>query len=181
MSEITLFGLVGEYKELYAMLTDADEADEQIIKDSLDSVTGELEVKGEGYISLINQLEMEEDACDRQIKEWQYRKKVRTNAIKRLKDRLGKALTALGVKEIKAGNHVIKMRNNGGALPLKFFTETASDIPLDKVDINTIPKSYRKTVVTETVDTEKIRAALDCGAVLGFVEYGTRGQHVKID
>lgn len=181
MGDISLFGLVGKFKELYAMLTDADESEEQVISDTLEAVTGEIEVKGEGYIALINQLSMEEDACDRQIKEWQYRKKVRTNAIKRLKDRLGKALIDLGVKEIKAGNHIIKMRNNGGALPLRFFTETASDIPLEKVDINTIPRAYRKTVVTETVDTEKIRAALDCGAVLGFVEYGTRGQHVIID
>lgn len=179
MSDISLFSLVGEFKALYAMLTDADEAEQEIIETTLEAVTGELEVKGEGYIALINQLEMEEDACDKQIKEWQYRKKVRTNAIKRLKDRLKKALMDLGVKEIRTGNHTIKLHGNGGLLPLKFFSETASDIPLDKVDINTIPKRFRRTVVTETVDTEKIRAALDKGEKLDFVEYGTRGQHIK--
>lgn len=181
MGDISLFGLVGEYKELYSLLTDADESDLQVVQDTLEGVCGEIEVKGEGYIALINQLEMEEDACDRQIKEWRYRKQLRTNAIKRLKDRLGKALIDLGMKEIKAGNHKIKLRMNGGLLPLKFTSSTASDIPLDKVDINTIPKAYRKTVVTETVNTEKIREDLNKGIKLDFVRYGNRGQNVKID
>ena len=177
----SLFSLVGQFKELYAMLTDADDSEKQIVEDTLEAITGEIEAKGEGYIALVNQLEMEEEACDRQIKEWKYRKQLRTSAIKRLKSRLAMALIQLGKKEIKCGNHMIKLRKNGGVTPLKFFTETASDIPLEKVDINTIPKKYRKTVVTETVDTEKIRADLDAGIKLDFVEYGQRGQYVKLD
>ena len=47
----SLFGLAGEYKQLYAMLTDADEDEKQTVEDTLEAVKGEIQVKASGYLA----------------------------------------------------------------------------------------------------------------------------------
>ena len=54
----TLFNIVGEFEVLYELATD-ESVDGQTFADTLDALTGELEVKGAGYVAVINQLEME--------------------------------------------------------------------------------------------------------------------------
>lgn len=169
----SLFSLTGEYNELYALLT--EEPDSEVVKDTLEAVMGEIEVKSEGYLALIDRFDMELSACEKQRDFWDYKVKTWKNAIKRLKDRLAKGMLMMDKKEIKAGDKTIKLVNNGGQLPLNF-----SGLTQDKIDIQSIPKEYRKTVVTETIDTDKIRKALDKGTKLDFVEYGNRGVHVRV-
>lgn len=160
----SLFDLVGEYKELYAMLT--EEPEDETINDTLDGVIGEIEVKSEGYISLINRLDMELDACKKHRDQWINNVKVRENAIKRLKERLASGMMMMGTTELKAGDNTIKLQKNGGKLPLIFCGDT--------------PKEYLKTTITFENDQDKIRKALDEGQKLDFVEYGERGSHIVI-
>ena len=176
----SIFELVGQYKELYAMLTDAEEGEDEIIENTLEAVIGEIEVKGDGYVAICNKLDMEIDACEKQVKFWQNELTIRKNALKRIKDRLVMFLTMIGKKEVQTGNHTIKMCGNGGKVPLKYFDENKSDIPQDKVDLSKIPNKYKRVVITEALDTEKIRAALDSGVKLDWCEYGERGSHLKI-
>lgn len=160
----TLFDLVGEYKELYAMLT--EEQDEQIIKDSLESVVGAIEVKSQGYVAILNRLDMEIDACRKQKEAWSKKLSVRMNAYKRLKQRLADAMIQLGKDEIPAGDNVIKLKNNGGEEPLMFVPEKE------------IPQSYMKVVLEP--DKEKIRKAIEDGKTLDFAYLASRGKHVEI-
>lgn len=175
-----LFELAGKYKTLYEMLVEADEEETEVINDTLESVVGEIEVKGDGYVAVCNKLDMEIDACKKQVAYWQSELKLRENALKRLKDRLVMFLSMIGKKEISTGTHTIKLVGNGGKAPLRFTTDTATDIPLEKMSIEDVPKEYRKVVVTETIDTDKIRAMLDSGEQLDWVKYGERGSHLKI-
>ena len=64
MGENTLFDLVGEYKELYAMLTDTDEDDKELVETSLETVQFEIEKKAEGYLAILERLDMEEAAAE---------------------------------------------------------------------------------------------------------------------
>ena len=116
----SLFSLVGEYKELYALLTDTDEQDQQIVEDTLEGVVGAIEVKSEGYICLLNRLDMEIDACRKQKEAWSQKLAIRENAVKRLKQRLADAMIQLGKEEIQAGDNTIKLQVNGGKAPLVF-------------------------------------------------------------
>lgn len=164
MSENTsLFELTGKYRELYAML--ADDPDSEVVNDTLEAIIGEIAVKGEGYVGLLNQLAMEEDACEKQEALWKYRKEVKRNAQKRLKERLVQAMEAMGVKEIQAGATTIKLRNNGGQLPLIINGD--------------VPPEYMKTKIIQEKDGEKIRKALDEGKKLDFAAYGQRGKSVR--
>lgn len=160
----SLFSLAGEYKELYAMLVEQPE--DEVINDSLDSIIGMIEVKSEGYLSLLNRLDMELDACKKHRDEWINNVKVRENALKRLKERLASGMMMMGKTELKAGDNTIKLQKNGGKQPLIYKGDT--------------PKEFLKTTITFENDTDKIRKALDEGQELDFVEYGQRGSHIKI-
>lgn len=160
----SLFDLAEEYKELYSMLT--EEPEDEVINDTLDAVIGEIEVKSEGYIGLLNRLDMELDACKKHRDQWINNVKVRENAIKRLKERLASGMMMMDKTELKAGDNTIKLQKNGGRLPLIFKADT--------------PKEYLKTTITFENDTDKIRKALDDGEKLDFVSYGERGSHIVI-
>lgn len=162
----SLFGLVGEYKELYAMLTDADENDQQIVEDTLEGVTGAIEVKAQGYVAVMNQLDMEIEACKKQKAEWDARLKIRQNAKDRLKKRLIDGMTMLGKNELQAGDVTLKVSNAGGVLPLVFD------------ESKTVPERFTK--ITIETDNKLVRDALDAGEELDFVHYGERGKVLKV-
>ena len=166
MSEITLFGLVGEYKELYSLLTDADESEQEIIETTLEAVTGEIEVKAEGYVSVLNQLDMEIQACKKMKSEWDNKLKVRESNYKRLKERMLQGMLMLGKNELKAGNVTLKVSNAGGVLPI-IYDES-----------KTVPEKYTK--VTIETDGKLVREALDKGEELDFAHFGERGKVLKI-
>lgn len=174
----SLFALTAQYNELYDMLTD-ESADEEVVVDTLDAILGEIEVKSEGYVAVINRLDMELDACEKQKKMWEQRYNTRKNAIDRLKKALVNAMMQMDKTEIKAGDNTIKLVNNGGVAPLKY---KVGDLILSgkEVKIEDIPKEYRKTVVTETVDGEKVRKALESGEKLDFAFIGDRGKSIRI-
>lgn len=175
----SILELGGEYKTLYAMLTEAEEGEEEIIENTLEAIMGEVEVKGENYIILCDRLDMEIDACRKHAVYWERELKIREKGLKRLKDRLVQFLLMIGKKEIKTTTKTIKLVGNGGRKPLKFSDGITSDIPIDKISIDKIPKEFRRVEVKEVPDTDKIRQALDSGVELDFVQYGERGSHLK--
>lgn len=174
-----LFELAGNYNTLYDMLTEADEYEEEVIETTLEVVVGEIAEKGDNYVAVCDKLDMEIEACKKQVEHWQRELKIRENAVSRLKDRLKMFLTMIGAKEIKTDNHTIKLVNNGGKLPLVY---RVNDLCVDKkkLDLSTIPNKYKRTVVTEEIDTEQIRNDLDSGVNLDWVQYGERGTNLRI-
>lgn len=158
----TLFDIVGEFQQLYDMASDG-ECDEQIFNDTLESLVGELEVKGAGYVSVIKQLEMEAKQADEVAKAFMDKKKVRENHIKRMKEALKNAMETTGISQVDAGNFTIKLQKNGGLAPLKITGE--------------VPQSMTKVIVEP--DPEKIREFLkdnECE----WAHLEERGQHVVI-
>lgn len=160
-----LFDLVGEYKELYAMLT--DDPENETIQDTLEAVTGELEVKGEGYVAIINKLDMEIDACKKQKEMWTQNLKVRENALERLKTRLTDAMIQLGKTEIKAGDNTIKLMSNSVA-------------PVIIDDADAVPTEYKRVIVDEKIDKTKIGEALKRGETFNWCHLGEKGKHIRI-
>lgn len=161
----TLFDLTGEYLQALDVLTDP-EIDEQVVSDTLEGLLGAIEVKSEGYIAVLNRLDMELTACKKHEQEWKARKQIRENAIKRLKKALTDTMVAIEKTEIAAGDVKIKLVNNGGLLPL-IVDEDAE-----------IPDRFKK-IIYET-DNSLIRKALDNGEDLPFARYGERGKGIRI-
>ena len=159
---MTLYDLQGEFLQLYEIAT--EDGDEQAFLDTLESLQGELEAKDGGYTSVIKQLEMEANECDRAMKAFKEKKELRENRIKRMKEALLTAMDIAGRDELPAGNYTLKIAKNGGLQPLKVEGD--------------VPDAFMKVIYEP--DNAKIREALKNGQELGFAHLEERGRHLNI-
>lgn len=159
----TLFNIVGEFEELYSLATQ-EELDEQLFNDTLEALTGELEVKGAGYVAVIQQLDMEAKKAKEIAEAFKMKADARINAIGRMKDALKVAMTRIGTDKIDAGDYTIKLQKNGGKQPMLITDE--------------VPNDYLKVIYEP--DKDKIRQALEDGAELSFAHFEERGKHIAI-
>lgn len=160
-----LFNIVGEFNELYEMATSEEEQAEQVFIDTLESLKGELTQKAAGYVAVMNRLDMEMKKAEEIEKRYKAIKESRKNAIQRMKDACLWACDNLGVTEIDAGDVKIKVKNNGGQLPLI----------IDKPE--SVPENLTK--ITIEPDNAKIREYLkdnECD----FAHIGERGRHIEV-
>lgn len=161
----TLYNIVGEYLEVYSLLSDP-EADEQTILDTLEGITGEIEIKAEGYIKVMRQLDAEAKALDAEAEFFKQKADVRKNNIKRMKNALCQALIMTGHDDkngLKAGDFTLKVQNNGGVAPLKITGE--------------VPENMTKVIVEP--DNDKIREYLKDHACT-WAHLEERGRHLAI-
>lgn len=156
----TLYEITSEYLDLLEL---ADE-DDQAFLDTLDSITGELEVKAESYGVVISEINANIEKFNIEIERLTKRRDCMKNAVQSMKDRLKDAMAAMDKKEIKTDHFTFKIQANGGKLPLHIFGE--------------VPDNYKRVVYED--DTEKIRTELEAGNVLKFAELGVRGKHLQI-
>lgn len=162
----TLFEITAEFNELYALAT-AEEVDDQVFNDTLEALTGELEVKGSGYVAVINQLDMEQKKAKELADAFKRKADIRANAIGRMKDALKVAMIQIGTDKIEAGDYTIKLQKNGGKQPLVIDGD--------------VPESMCKVILEP--DKERIRAfleSLDENDACEWAHLEERGQHVVI-
>lgn len=160
----TLYELTGEYLQLFEMLQEGDELEEQVLNDTLDAINGELEIKAEGYAKIIKELTAEAKKFEEEKKRLENRQNVLENNVKRLKDRLLQAMKTTNKTKFKTELFSFGIQKNGGKQPMEIVPDVV------------IPDEYTK----KEADTEKIRAALESGAVLPFAELKERGEHLRI-
>ena len=147
------------------MLTDP-EIDEEVVKDTLEGLMGEIEIHSEGFVTMIHRLDMELDVCKKNKDEWAAAEKVRKNGKTRIMDMIKYAMTSLGITELKAGDETIKIQNAGGQLPV-IVDENA-----------TVPERFTKLTIEN--DNALIRKALEDGEKLDFAHFGERSKVLKI-
>lgn len=161
----SLFNIVGEFNELYEMATSEEEQAEQVFIDTLESLKGELTQKAAGYVAVMNRLDMEMKKAEEIEKRYKAIKESRKNAIQRMKDACLWACDELGVKEIDAGDMTIKVKNNGGQLPLI----------IDKPE--SVPENLTK--ITIEPDKAKIREYVENNEC-DFAHLEPRGRHIEV-
>lgn len=158
----TLFDITEEFEALYEMGADP-ECDEEAFQGTLESLMGEIEVKGCGYTQVIKQLEMEQKQAEEVSKMFADKATVRKNHIKRMKEALKMAMETIGADEIPAGVFTIKLQKNGGLQPLKITGD--------------VPQNMTKVIVEP--DNDKIREFLkdnECE----WAHLEERGKHIVI-
>ena len=156
---MTLYDITGEYLQL---LEYAD--DEQLFLDTLESITGELEVKADGYGVVISEIEAKVEQFKKEIQRLTDRKTAMENAIKNMKDRLKGAMELMETNEIKTEHYTFKIQKNGGAQPIKITGE--------------VPANYKRVIYED--DKDKIRKDLEEGKELDFAKLLERGTHLRI-
>ena len=131
--EVRLIDLVGEWNEVAQMMMDPD-IDEQTVIDTLEGINGEIEIKADGYGSVIRNLEFEiaslkgkKDYVKGILDGITSEEKRLQGHIDWMKTRLMEAMVAIGKDEtgIKTDKFEFKITNVGGVQQL----ETTEDVP----------------------------------------------------
>ena len=159
----TMLDLTGQYLELLELASDPD-VDPDAVKDTLEALTGEIEVKADSYAVVMKSLKNKialfkaeykrlKDAADRMQSNYD-------NMLQTIKG----AMEAMGITEIQGQYNGFKIVGNGGVQPLKITGD--------------VPESYTK--VTISPDNEKIRKALEEGKKLDFAYLEERGTNLRI-
>lgn len=163
-----LFDIVGDYQLLYDMATDVtgDPEQEQTFADTLEALQGELEVKAEGYIHVIKQLEMEQERAEQLEYEWHLKAIKRKDSIQRMKSALVDAMKQTGHEQLEAGDYTLKVVKNGGQAPIIYDDESA------------IPQSLMR--IKYEKDAKLIREYLTEHPETPWAHIGERGVHLGI-
>lgn len=156
---------IKEFNELY-VLAKSEEEEEEAFADTLESLKYELSDKATGYAAVMIRLEMEMDEADKIVKKYTAIRNARKNAIQRMKDACLWACDNLGVKELDAGDVKIRVKNNGGQLPL--IIDDPDKVPQNLTKITIEPD---KTLIREYLKDH------DCD----FAHMGERGKHIEVE
>lgn len=121
----TLYEIAAEYMTLLDM---AEEIDEEVFKDTLDGIEGELEIKADNYAKVITELENRAEGLDKESKRLAERKKAIENNIKRIKDSLQGAMIATGKTKFKTELFNFGIQKNK---PRLILDKGLEDIPME--------------------------------------------------
>lgn len=159
-----LYELTGQYLELLEMLEEDDGTDEQIIRDTLEGIDGELEIKADNYAKIIRELSEEAKKFETEKRRLEERQTTLENRVKILKDSLFCAMKETGKTKFKTDLFSFGIQRNGGAQPIEIVPDTY------------IPPQYCRM----EPDNAKIREALNAGERLPFAKLVERGEHLRI-
>lgn len=148
---MTLYELTEEVYRLYEFAEDPD-VDDEVFKDTLEALTGDIEVKSDGYGKVIRQLEADQKAIESEIDRLESRKTTIKNRIKTMKESLQAAFTALDIQKMKTDLFTIYIQKN------------APSVIID--DPENIPDEYFK--VKKELSKTTIKEAIEAGQSIPF-------------
>lgn len=160
----TLYELTGQYLDLLEMLEEDDGTDEQVIRDTLEGIDGELEIKADNYAKIIRELSEEAKKFESEKKRLEARQITLENRVKMLKDDLFRAMKETGKTKFKTDLFSFGIQKNGGMQPIEIVPDA------------TVPEEYCRM----EPDSAKIREALSFGKELSFARFMERGEHLRI-
>lgn len=158
-----LYQLTNDYETVLNMLYDED-ADEQMILDTLEAIEGEIEDKANNYAKIIKELEAKQNARKEEAKRLTESAKVFENRVKALKSNLFNSMKKTGKTKFETDLFSFNIAKNGGKQTLTIDGE--------------VPEEYTKAVIEN--DTDKIRQALESGEKLTFAHLEPRGESLRI-
>ena len=138
-----LFEIVGEFMELAHMADDPD-VDQDVFKDTMESVEAELEEKADAYATIITKLLSEIDMIKKEKERLDRIQKTLESRVDILKRNLEKAMILFGKKKLKTDLHSYSIQKNAPAL----FIVDEAKIP-DTYMIKQEPKLDRKALLAD--------------------------------
>ena len=158
-----LYQLNQAWQELANMLYQ-DDVDEQMIRDTLEGIDGEIEDKADGYAKIIKEMELKRDARKAEAKRLTDSASAIDNRIKYLKQNLFNTMKQTGKTNFTTNLFTFRIQKNGGKRALTIDGD--------------VPAEYTKTIIEN--DTDKIRQALEEGKELPFAHLEAQGESLRI-
>ena len=160
----TLYSLTSDYQELMELAGSTDPEDEQAFADTLEGILGAIDIKADGYATVMTEINGRMDIIKAEIDRLTAIKRVLENHTARMKDALLRSMQTTDRREIKTDLHTFKIVKNGGKVPLIID----GDVPDDMCKVILEP------------DKDRIREAIESGAVIPYARLGERGEHLVI-
>lgn len=160
----TLYEITGQYLQLLEMLEEEDNLEEQVVKDTLEGIDGELEIKADGYARIIRELDAEAVKYEEEKKRLEERGNTLRNRSRILKEHLYNSMKLTGKTKFKTNLFSFGIQKNGGLQPMEIVPDVI------------IPDEYLK----KEPDNTKIREAIKEGKSLPFAVLKERGDHLVI-
>lgn len=158
-----------EYLELNNMLLD-DEIDEDIIQpilDSLETKSGEFELKAENYAKILGNIDDDIQNSKKEEQRLSSRRKILENRYKWLKNILYNSMRLTGKTDFSSGCYKFKIAKNGGKLPIEL-----------KVDVNELPDEL--VIITKKANNDAIREYIETTGDITYAQFGERGESLRI-
>lgn len=162
----TMYELTADYKTVLEMMYDT-EIDPQIIADTLESITAEIEVKAENTAIIMKELDAEATKLKAEEQRLNARRKVYEKRVESLKQGLFDAMKLTGKIKFKTTLFSFNIQKNGGKIPVIVDVDTA-DLPDDLVTI------------TEKPNLDAIAAYLEKHPESKYGHFGDRGESLRI-
>lgn len=148
----TLYELTGQYMQLLDMIQCGDYTEEEL-KDTLESMDGEIEVKADGWAKVMSELGGTSDMLKKEIDRLTAKRRVVDNSVKTMKQSLENAMRAVGKTKIKTELHSFNIQKNPASVVID--------------DITLIPEKYLiqqeptidKKAIKELLKTEELSYA----------------------
>ena len=149
---MTLYELTDEVYRLYEFAEDP-ECDEEVFKDTLEALQGDIEVKSDGYAKVIRQLEADQKAIEAEVERLETRKNTIKNRIKTMKESLQNAFTALDIQKMKTDLFTFYIQKNAPSV----IIDDPEGVPDEFFKVK---KELSKTSIKEAIEAgEDIRFA----------------------
>ena len=148
----TLYDLTAEYMTLLEMAEDPD-VEEDVLRDTMEGIEGEIEIKADGYARVMKQLEATSANLEYEEKRLMNRRKTIDRNIKRMKQALQDAMVATGKPKFKTDLFSFMIRKN----PASVVIDRETCIPPEFL----IPQDPK-------IDKKAIKAAIDRGDDIKF-------------
>ena len=168
MSTTALYALAAEYRDAALKLADLD-LDPQTLADTLESLSGDLEVKATNVAMFIRNMDVSIEAMKAAEKTMSERRKSAERRRDAVKTYLMTNLVACGIKKIEGPYFTVSVRDNPEAV--------------DVYELGTIPQVYMREVPPPPpsweVDKNAIKVAIKAGIEVPGAKL-TRGQRLEI-
>lgn len=163
---MTLYKLTTEYMELLAMLEDP-EMDEQVIADTLEGLSGEIEAKADGYARVMRQMDADAKAIKAEEERLANRRKNLENRAANLKGRLQQMMEITGKVKFKTELFSFGIQKNPAA------------VVIDEQYIENIPEEYLIRQDPK-IDRAKLKEDLKAGKDLDGIAHLEQTESLRI-
>ena len=138
---MTLYDLTNDFKTVLEMAQDP-EIDEQAIKDTLEMIGGDIELKADGYAKVIGELSANVDTLTAEINRLTARKSAIVKKVATMKEMLTYAMQTTGKTKFKTDFFSFNVQKN----PPSLVVDDATKIPSEYL-IQQDPKIDKKSIM----------------------------------
>ena len=158
-----IYDLKDSYLIVQDMILNGDEELEEVLK----TISDEIEVKADGYASIIANLTSDIEGIKAEEKRLKERRQSFEASIVKLKETLFNAMKETGKTKFKTNLFSFNIAKNGGAKPI-----------IMKVDVSKLPDDL--VIIKEEPDKKAIAKYIEETGDLTYAEFGERGESLRI-